>query len=227
MFNPYTIGAEEVHVWSIPLHAFDEHMVTVLDASERKRANQFYFAEHRRHFIVAHAAMRSILGNYFNLPPETFKYAYNLHGKPYLPDTAFNFNLAHSKHLAAFAIGKGRQLGVDIEYIQDSKMDVAKRFFSEEEYSYLESLPLTAQRDAFYRFWTKKEALAKAVGTGLNFKLNQFVVEDKPYQAIKIHKDSYHLFDLAIEPDFQAAIASNQPIPQIYFWQYQEAYNKR
>ncbi len=95
-----------------------------------------------------------------------------------------SFNLAHSAGLAAYAISRGRNLGIDVERIQAESAGegVARRYFSAREVSDLQTLPHEEKVAAFFRCWTRKEAYLKALGTGLQTPLDGFSVSLLPGQ---------------------------------------------
>ena len=67
-------------------------------------------------------------------------------------------------------------------------MSVAKRFYTEEEYAFLQGIPLEEARvQAFYKLWTLKESYIKAVGKGLRISLRAFGFNEN-YQLAKSHK---------------------------------------
>ena len=72
------------------------------------------------------------------------------------------------------------EVGVDAEDIRPIEAGVAERFFSPAELSSMATLegPGTsaAWLDAFYRCWTRKEAILKAEGMGLRIPLDSFDV---------------------------------------------------
>jgi len=76
-------------------------------------------------------------------------------------------------------VTRGARLGVDIERVDETRasVDLADRFFSPREAAHLRSLPATRQTDAFFTYWTLKEAYVKALGLGLSVPLNQFAFE--------------------------------------------------
>jgi 4'-phosphopantetheinyl transferase len=92
------------------------------------------------------------------------------------------FNLSHSRGLGLFAFTLDREVGVDVEYIRPSRkeLDLAERFFSPQEADALRVLPHSAQPEAFFRSWTRKEAYIKARGGGLSIDLASFAVSLAP-----------------------------------------------
>lgn len=86
-----------------------------------------------------------------------------------------HFNISHSAGYVVLAFGE-MPLGVDIEQVRRADLKVAKRFFRKEEYAYLTGKTEAEQADAFCRIWTGKEAVAKALGTGLSLPFDSFSV---------------------------------------------------
>lgn len=88
---------------------------------------------------------------------------------PYLADGAGAISLAHSARLAVCAWSDEGKIGVDVEPL-DRRVaraeEIAYHYFSTGEQALLAASP---DRDTvFLRIWTRKEALGKALGTGLN-----------------------------------------------------------
>ena len=154
-----------------------EALEAVLSSDERRRAASFVFAPDRHRFIVGRGRLRQILSRYVALPPEALRFRYGAHGKPALSPArlALYFNLSHSGGLAALAIA-GCDVGVDIEEVRPVDDAVAGRFFSAREQAALRGLRRADWRDAFYRCWTRKEAVVKALGKGLSLRLASFDV---------------------------------------------------
>jgi 4'-phosphopantetheinyl transferase len=115
-----------------------------------------------------------------NIEPSQLQFCYSPHGKPALADAdttgMLQFNLSHSGEIALYAVACERQIGIDIERLRPfSELEqIAKRFFSNREYEELRALSPSQQHDAFFRYWTLKEAYVKATGQGLSLALNQF-----------------------------------------------------
>ena len=98
-------------------------------------------------------------------------------GKPYLvSEPGIHFSLSHSGDWAVCAISD-HPVGVDIEWCDPNRRDIASRFFHKDEIRYLNSLPPYARTDAFYSLWTLKESFVKSTGRGLDLPLRSFCVK--------------------------------------------------
>ncbi|MBO5459044.1 MAG: 4'-phosphopantetheinyl transferase superfamily protein [Lachnospira sp.] len=105
--------------------------------------------------------------NYYN-PEFNFNVTIGQHGKPYFTNhPELFFNLSHSGNYAVCIISD-KDCGIDIEGGRNVKLNVAKRFFSEREYSWItETADISEQKERFFRIWTLKEAYAKLTGMGI------------------------------------------------------------
>lgn len=221
------IERNEIHVWSADLVLTAEqekNKFALLSADERERALRFHFPIHRQRFIAARSALRQILSLYLHVAAEDILFAYGEHKKPYLqiPGSTLQFNLAHSFDRAVYAFTLNHAIGVDIEKMEDDdKQDIATRFFSPEENEELMRLSKHDKIAGFYRIWSRKEALIKAVGKGLSIPLSSFSVSaSDASQTVILENESWTLLSLPIHPDYQSALASNQQINKIHYWDF-------
>lgn len=212
-----------MHVWHVNL---DTHPANVgqlsalLDSQERARAAKFSTPVIRDRYIVAHGVMRQLLAEYADTQPSAIQYEYKSHGKPVLADPALTtklaFNLTHSGNLALLAISDGRSIGVDIEKIKPhNDLDqVAHRNFSSLERSALSTLNKSDLLIGFYNLWTRKEAFIKAIGDGVSYPLDSFVVPVQPHPRsiwtpiFRDDADHSHwvVQDISRLPDYAAAV---------------------
>jgi hypothetical protein len=119
-----TLGRDEVHVWRASMNctaAQVEILKHTLSGEELRRAGRYRFQKDREHFIVVRGLLRTILGCYLNTEPRQLRFRYGPHGKPALEmepgEDTLSFNLSHSNALALFAVSRGRELGIDLEYV--------------------------------------------------------------------------------------------------------------
>ncbi|AFA47411.1 4'-phosphopantetheinyl transferase family protein [Acetobacterium woodii] len=98
-------------------------------------------------------------------------------GKPLLHNyPKIHFNLSHSGNYVVCGIG-ARPLGVDIQKMAEPNLNLAKRFFSETEVTWLFALPPEKQVQGFYDLWAIKEAYMKYTGKGFRLPMNAFTVK--------------------------------------------------
>jgi 4'-phosphopantetheinyl transferase len=72
----------------------------------------------------------------------------------------------------------GHAIGIDVELVRpfDQYDLLARRFFAPDEYRAFCSVPEPARLSGFFQYWTRKEAVLKALGTGMSTRLDSFAV---------------------------------------------------
>jgi len=164
----------------------------VLSAEEQARAERFYSPVDRARYAAGRGILRALLARYLGIPAGDLRFRTNAHGKPALESdhgpADLRFNLSHSHGLALFAFALRREVGVDLEFIRPSRTEgrLAERFFSPQEVAALRALPESAQTEAFFHCWTRKEAYIKARGGGLSIGLSSFAVSLAPDQLTNL-----------------------------------------
>jgi 4'-phosphopantetheinyl transferase len=172
---------DEVQVFwlSLSLPSKDlELAFKVLSVEERLRSQRLCRPLSRRRHIACWGQVRWLLGLCLDLPPETLEFARGPWGKPYLVgDRELAFNLSHSQDLMFLAASRSRQIGVDVEAIRPiaDLGRLARRCLASSEWEAWQNLTEDARLLAFLRFWTLKEALAKASGQGLRLGVKRLV----------------------------------------------------
>jgi 4'-phosphopantetheinyl transferase len=234
------LGSNAVHVWRVSLNQSPSQTALFrnnLDDDERSRADRFYFSRDRERFIVARGVLRAILGRYSNRAPESLSFSYSAHGKPALvPESdadAIRFNLSHSHGMALYAVSRGREVGVDLEFIRGDleAEQIAERFFSHSEIETLRALPPNLRKYAFFLCWTRKEAYIKARGEGLSLALDQFDVSltpGEPAALLSTRSDSdealrWSLRNLNPAPGYTAALAVKGRDWTLSCWQWPQS----
>jgi len=187
----------------------------LLDAEEQARAQRFRFPEHRRRFIVAHAAVRCILARHLDIGPAAIGFSRNAHGKPFLTGADVPvFSMSHSHEMALCAVAVDGELGVDIEHCRSLQHDdLARRFFAADEVAALAALPADRRADGFFACWSRKEAYIKAKGLGLSLPLDAFAVSIDANTALRYSRHApddtarCRLWDVPVASGYRAALA--------------------
>src|SRR5438067_1142174 len=103
----FELDTRNVHVWFLRTEAskaVEERFDRVLAPDERDRAARFRFDHLRHSFVLAHGALRILLGRYLNTSPARIHFKYGPKGKPALAALAsIDFNTSHSGGLVVFA----------------------------------------------------------------------------------------------------------------------------
>src|SRR5215213_3885133 len=219
-----------VHVWRLTLDQEDDRLERfrkTLEPDELKRAARFHFEKHRRHFIVAHGFLRSIIARYLETQADALRFSYGAYGKPALASGhSLRFNLSHSNELALLAVTLDAELGVDVEHIRAdfATEDIAHRFFSHAEVEAFSALPKEEQVAAFFRCWTRKEAYIKAIGKGLSQPLDAFDVTlapGTPPALLRAEDDDasrWLLTDIDAGTGYAGALAVERPVAEVRFF---------
>jgi 4'-phosphopantetheinyl transferase len=190
-----------VSVWTVDL---DQPLAVVdalrghLDEAETLAAAARRDDTLRNRYVVAHGALRSILGARLAIPPGEVEISRRCarcgdlaHGKPELAGKAANatdrleFSLSHSESVALIGVTTGARVGVDVETERPrSRLDaLAARVLGSEAHADWLDLAPTAQLRAFLEQWTAKEAYLKAIGAGVTVALRDVPVEPEGWMV--------------------------------------------
>lgn len=203
----------DLHLWPLSLPG------SGLSADEEARAARFVTPRHAAAYRAARGGLRRVLAGYTGQPPADLRFDYGPQGKPSLRGGPA-FNLSHAGHWAALAVAEAQvDLGIDIEAHRQVERAVAERFFSASEVAALSGLTGAAWELGFFRIWTRKEAVIKALGSGLSLPLDSFdVTAGANAQLLRLaggDPSAWHLRDLAPGAGMQGALAvraGGQPV---------------
>jgi 4'-phosphopantetheinyl transferase len=227
---PVSLVDGEVHVWAwtyTSASSPQEEDLRILDDHERQRVARFHFVPDRIRYSLCHASMRRILASYLDRSPESLIFRERPGGKPDLvlssSDPQIRFNLSHSKSVALLAIALDIEVGADVEDIRPIEPGVAARYFSAAELASLAPLRSQEWLDAFYRCWTRKEAILKAEGLGLRIPLESFDVTlraDEPAELLGARPEAkltaqWQLHHLSPADGVMAALAVGDSAAQV------------
>ncbi len=115
------------------------------------------------------------------------------------------FNIAHSGNVVACAFSTEQQIGLDIEKIR--AIHLADFDYILNEVDHQNILKADNKYQAFFKIWTIKEAVTKAIGKGLAIDVQQIYIFDK-YAVFEKQKWYYHV--IQFEKEFAAHIVADQ-----------------
>ncbi len=223
-----TIAADEAHVWRVMLDPPPQTpgFMQALTQEEQARAAAFQNADRATQFRVVRTALRQILSVYADLPPMMLRLMHDRMGRPAMapgqPGDDLHFSVAHSKAIGLIAVTRAGPIGVDVEFMRADRdfSAIARRFFSPAESNILSSMPADAQRTAFYRCWTVKEACLKAMGWGLAEGLAAVETDPDPGAPLRVIRvraaDATMSWQLAaLQPAWEYAAAAALQGPRV------------
>ena len=212
------IQAPGIELWRVDLLAeAAEHGAPApgdfLDAAERERAARFHFERDAHRHRASHTALRQLLSQRTGVAAHALRFATGSHDKPRLDlPQAPAFNMSHSGRWALIGIGGAAPIGVDIEVPRemDDLMALAERNFTATECRELLALPEAGRLRAFLRCWTRKEAVLKAVGSGLSIEPGLFEAGTTPERrttTLPVSGQACAVTVLSVEVDSEALAA--------------------
>ena len=233
----------DTHLWLISLGGSDGHYVSCLSGEELVRAEGFARRQDRTRFLLARAALRTILGSYLGCTPESMCFSLGKHGKPMLAKgggKGLQFNLSHAGEIALVAVARQARVGIDVELRKNRSNNgieaIIRRFFTARERTILEGFEENRKRDTFYQFWTRKEAVVKALGASLPAMIGDFDVStagemiggvDTPGVSTAgvpvpeiLEPERWFVADLYLTHGYTASVCVETKKPVFSFWRF-------
>lgn len=154
----------------VPGEMDPEQAFACLSNEERLRAGRFHFRDDALHWISCRAGLRHILGEVIGMPAGDVPIIISENGKPLLapPFSYIHFNLSHCEDLAAVAWSTAGPVGIDLEPLRRAPdlLECVGIFCHPLEIAALSKNP-RERANQLLEIWTAKEAILKALGSGL------------------------------------------------------------
>ena len=209
-----------IHIDLTAHAAREEEALGWLDRSERLRLRRFRVERPACQFALCRAALRANLCDKLGCTNDQLSFGFHEHGKPFaIVDGApspFSFNVSHSGTHGLIGFAPRGRLGVDVEERVDRRyLDrIVESVFGPSEQEAFAKVSGHCKLQSFYRLWTMKEALIKALGTGLSLNPSRFEVpsamlqgmRSAPFRFPHAPEVRWQVYDLG-ETRFAAAIA--------------------
>jgi len=127
---------------------------------------------------------------------------YNKFHRPYL-ESGFDFNIAHSGSMVVCCDTDTGSAGIDIEQVKEIDLHDYEDYFTLNEWQQINNY--TDRYDGFYNFWTRKEAVLKAIGTGFHTPLSSVDVSG---ESLVYDDITYYITPLFIDTGYKCHIAA-------------------
>ena len=156
-----------------------------VDETRQEKVWQCRNEEDRKRSLLAGYLIQVGVRNWMNgeggqqedAAPLSLAYTYGRNGKPFLKDYGeVCFSLSHSGKYVMGAFSN-HEVGSDVQKHRETRLDMAERFFADEDKALLERLGAENVSDNFYRIWTVKESYMKLTGEGMRQGMDATVVE--------------------------------------------------
>lgn len=198
---------------SVPLSA-----AAVLDHSEFSRFKSFRCAGSARDYLAAHVVTRVALAEKLSTRPEQVVFTRSgVHSKPYVSGFDIHFSLSHSHGLGLAAISEVGPVGIDSEYRgRPYSEQLLRRILANNESCAIPDNPGVASNMLLSK-WTQKEAVLKALGTGLAIDPRELIVAEDCAVLFPSRPNEVQLSmwceNFCIGYDHICAMASTVPFP--------------
>ena len=221
-----------VQVWVLPdadVQAACSALAHTLSPDEHERARRYQREPHRDRFIARRGMLRWLSAGYLGCAPESLCFHFDGFGKPGLqraaaPKSELAFSVSQTQSMALLAFAWDCSVGVDVEQLMDG-VDITS--VGREVFSLAEERALHAARPAsaaaFFSTWTRKEALLKAVGTGLSLQASSYTTQDDRQRESRWRASrnglplaGWTFLDLMLTPGVRAALAVSRRDAQVW-----------
>jgi 4'-phosphopantetheinyl transferase len=182
--NAHGPAPGEVHVWAVPEpelrdEATHQRCRKLLSPGELARWEHMAPTQQML-FASAHAGLRAVTAAYTGLWPSQVDFVTGRHGKPYVAGRpGLRISLSHTRGMSLVAVSRDGSTGVDIERVRplDDARPAPDLVFSPWEQANWEQGPRRTRSARFFSYWACKEAVLKALGTGLTGDLTAVQVD--------------------------------------------------
>ena len=213
-----------LHVELTPDAGRETRALVLLDDEEKQRWQRFLAKRARCEFALCRAALRVALCERLGCLNHQLSFGYLEHGKPFAKvdgeRASAGFNVSHSGRHGLIALADNDWLGIDVEErIPRQDLDgIGSLVYSPAEQRLLAAASESQKRILFFRMWSLKEALIKALGSGFSLSPARFEIPAPILQGIRsavfrfphAPTNAWRLLDLG-ETRFAAALAYRLP----------------
>ncbi|MET8249199.1 4'-phosphopantetheinyl transferase superfamily protein [Streptomyces sp. NPDC005202] len=206
-------------VWYVGVDQVPESLAVLLDGRDRVRRRRILREADRNRALAAWVLARLVLGEKLGRDPAALSFDRTCahcgdpgHGKPVVKsaDSGLDFSLSHAGGLAVVAVSD-RTVGLDIEDATAGVQPLDGALTEQERAT-------CSDYADFARLWTRKEAVLKAVGKGLEIHPGRIEVLGSTLRALPEElgrPEDYTLRDLPLPAPYVGSLAVLGPEPSL------------
>jgi 4'-phosphopantetheinyl transferase len=135
---------------------------------------------------------------------------YTKYNKPYFDKNSVKFSISHSGEIAVCAVCDHSEIGIDVELISKIDIDDFKTQMTSNEWNKI--MNSINKNNAFFDYWTQKEAVIKGYGQGLTIPLTSFEITDNKTMILE---EEFFLKEIFISKKYKCHISSNSSIDKV------------
>lgn len=184
-------------------------LMTNLSEKDQQRISRFRRWEDQQARLIARCLLRRGLIDHGLTVDLSLNFFFNAYGKPSLGGD-IEFNISHTDRCVVCALTDDGAIGVDVEQLMDAELSSFKDQMTNSEWSVIDSS--NDPRKAFLSFWTRKEAVVKADGRGLNIPLKSVELEQ---DTAWVEGQKWHLKEIDVAMDHVCHMATTRLISQL------------
>ena len=190
---------------------------------DRGEAAHFRREGESHQFLMSRALVRLALSERAAVAPVDWRFARYENSRPFVSAPELDarpwFSISHTDGFIACLTSLTQEAAVDVEKIEPdcSLAQVAEEVFSPEEQEALHASSGSSEwTRRFFRYWTLKEAYAKARGLGLNMRLSDVSfhwgddggIEARFAPAVADNPDAWRFWNCDLDADYTISIAA-------------------
>lgn len=159
----------EIELWWLDLDNAERMTLDSVSAAERERALAMRHPRESARRLAASGLVRVVLAGYEGRPAAELPLSRDARGHQMLSGSGLRFSVSHAGSLGAIAVGRGRELGIDVEPISAARQiaEVADAYLPPERSRAVRSTRTRDRDRGWVALWTEVEARAKMTGDGI------------------------------------------------------------
>jgi 4'-phosphopantetheinyl transferase len=135
---------------------------------------------------------------------KNFSYAET--GKPIFQNSNWHFNISHSESFVICVLCNNSEIGIDVQAYKKLQIERYKRHFNADEWEQI--ITHSDVSKAFCQLWSKKEAVIKADGRGLDIPLKDVKISDN--NQVNLYQEDWILTELNLHGNYTIHLATKR-----------------